>query len=79
MQFSISEQCTIYLQDFNLKVLGYAQYSQNDSVVCAVGIEFLASQRDALEAAVFQLRDQWRFQDIQLSTGVGMSHPEVSV
>ena len=75
----ISEQCTIYLQDFNLKVLGYAQYSQNDSVVCAVGIEFLASQRDALEAAVFQLRDQLRFQDIQLSTGVGMSHPEVFV
>ena len=75
----IKEQCYDYLKDFNLKILGFAEFSDHDSVVRAVGVEFLASQRDALDAAIYQLRDQWYFHKLQLSTVVGVAHPEVFV
>ena len=62
-----------------MKILGFAEFSDHDSVVRAVGVEFLASERDALDAAIYQLRDQWYFQKLQLSTVVGVAHPEVFV
>ena len=44
----IKEQCYDYLKDFKLKILGFAEFSDHESVVRAVGIEFLASQRGCI-------------------------------
>ena len=73
----ISDQCRDYLPEFALKVIGFAEYSDGDTTVRAIGVEFLVSQRDALDNAVFQLRDQWYFQKVQLSPAVGITRPEV--
>ena len=55
----IKEYCHDYLGEFNLQVLGWSQHRENDEYVRAVGVEFLACQRDALDARIFELRDVW--------------------
>ena len=75
----IKEYCHDYLGEFNLQVLGWSQHRDNDEYVRAVGVEFFASQRDALDARIFELRDVWWCKQRQLSTVTGVENLELFV
>ena len=68
----IKEYCFDHLTDFNLQVLGYSQHMENGELVRAVGVEFQAAQRDALDVKIFELRDVWCCKKRQLSTITGI-------
>ena len=71
----IKEYCSDHLSDFNLRVLGHSQHMDNGGLVRAVGIEFMVSQRDALDSKIFELRDVWWCKQRQLSTITGVENP----
>ena len=67
----IKEYCYDRLAEFNLQILGWSQHMENDELVRAVGVEFLASQRDAFDTICFEFRDVWWCNKRQLSTITG--------
>ena len=75
----IKEYCFDHLSDFNLQVLGHSQHMDNGVLVRAVGIEFMVSQRDALDSKIFELRDVWWCKQRQLSTITGVENQELFV
>ena len=75
----IKEYCFDHLPDFNLQVVGYSQHSENGEVIRAVGVEFFAAQRDALDVKIFELRDVWWCKQRQLSTITGIENPDLFV
>ena len=62
-----------------MHVLGWSQHIENDEYVRAVGVEFFAFQRDALDARIFELRGVWWCKQRQLSTVTGVDNRELFV
>ena len=63
----IKEHCYGHLVDFNLIVLDWTQFVEHNETVRAIGVEFAASQREALDNKIFELRDVWWSHKCQLS------------
>ena len=74
----IKELCHDHLDEFDLRVLGWAQFVEHDEPVRAVGLEFLASQREALDNKIFELRDVWWSHKCQLSSVI-VVNPQVFI
>ena len=74
----IKEHCHDHLGEFDLRVLGWAQFTEHDDTVRSVGLEFLVSQREALDSKIFELRDVWWSHKCQLSSVI-VVNPQVFV
>ena len=75
---SSRNHCHDHVGEFDVRVLEWAQFMEHDETVRAVGLEFLASQREALDTKIFELRDVWWSHKCQLSSVI-VTNPQVFI